>query len=290
MSTDLTNNGARKESTGIQSIEVGVPLLKALCDAGEPMPLSALAARLGMPRSKVHKYLVSFVRTGLVEQKPNNGYYDLGPSALELGLGAMRRLSVMEIAQDALDALREELNVTASMAIWANYGPSLVRWAEAPHVTSHSMRLGTVFPVLTSTFGRVFAAFLNRSLTQPLIEAELANPDSSAAHAGLHTMEDVERLLATVREHRISAVDSIVAPGYECLSAPVFDNSNRIVAAVAVAGRRGQIDISLNSDTAAALLRMADALSRRLGVQDTTLVNGHEHVGRGQEFSGIENK
>ena len=56
----------RGERTGIQSIEVGLPLLVALTDAAGPMTLTDLAGAADMTPSKAHKYLASFVRVGLV--------------------------------------------------------------------------------------------------------------------------------------------------------------------------------------------------------------------------------
>jgi hypothetical protein len=78
---------------GIQSIEVGVPLLRVLADHGAPMMLRDLAKAAGMPAAKAHRYLVSFVRTGLVIQDANqSGRYDLGHFALDLGLASLARL------------------------------------------------------------------------------------------------------------------------------------------------------------------------------------------------------
>jgi DNA-binding IclR family transcriptional regulator len=73
---------------GIQSIEVGAPLLRALVDGGDAMTLTALATRAHMPLSKTHKYLASFVRVGLMTQGAN-ALYKLGPFARELGLAAL---------------------------------------------------------------------------------------------------------------------------------------------------------------------------------------------------------
>ena len=56
------------DKRGIQSIEVGGQLLRALVRSGEPMMLRDLAAAAGMPPAKAHPYLVSFARLGLVEQ------------------------------------------------------------------------------------------------------------------------------------------------------------------------------------------------------------------------------
>src|ERR1700722_14866329 len=147
------------DSIGIKSIEVGLPLLMVLAEAGEPQPLTTLAAATDMPPAKAHKYLTSFVRGGLARQLGVGGRYDLGPAAITLGTTALRRLDVFKLAEDALDNLGDQLATTVSLAVWANHGPTLVRWAETPQLVSVTFRLGTVLPVLTSMHGRVFAAY-----------------------------------------------------------------------------------------------------------------------------------
>ena len=53
---------------GIQSIEVGGQLLRALVHHGRPMALKDLAREADMTPAKAHPYLVSFGRLGLIEQ------------------------------------------------------------------------------------------------------------------------------------------------------------------------------------------------------------------------------
>ena len=87
-----------KKSRGIQSIEVGGELLRALARSGEPMMLRDLAREAGMAPAKAHPYLVSFSRIGLIEQAQTTGRYEIGALALELGLVNLRRLSPVRIA------------------------------------------------------------------------------------------------------------------------------------------------------------------------------------------------
>jgi DNA-binding IclR family transcriptional regulator len=258
---------ATRTGTGIQSVEVGIALLRALVEAKGSLPLTTLAASVGMAPGKAHKYLASYIRGGLVTQKESGGRYDLGPMALELGLAAMRRMDVMEMGQTALDDLRDRLGTTTSMAVWANRGPTIVRWAETPHIMSVTIRIGTVMPLLTSGFGRVFAAFLDRRLTQEAIQAEIADPDGPAARAGLRTLADVDSLLAEFRGHRMSVAENLVDPGRAALSAPVFDHNNRVVAAIAVIGVQGRLDTSWDGKPARELALCVQNLSRRLGAR-----------------------
>lgn len=254
-------------STGIQSIEIGTSLLRALVQAKGSLTLTALAGAAGMPPGKAHKYLASFVRSGLVTQNEAGGRYDLGPFALELGLSAMRRIAVMDIAQAALDDLRDRLGTTISMAVWANHGPTIVRWAETPDLISLTIRIGTVMPLLTSSFGRIFAAYLDRRLTQEIMQTEMADPNGLAASAGLRSLADVEPLLAEFRTRRMAVAENLVAPGRAVLAAPVFDHNSQIVAAIAVIGVQGRLDHAWEGKPARELAIAANKLSQRLGAQ-----------------------
>ncbi len=71
---------------GIQSVEVGGQLLRALAHQGRPMALKDLAREAGMSAAKAHPYLVSFGKLGLIEQDALSGRYGLGPLAMQLGL------------------------------------------------------------------------------------------------------------------------------------------------------------------------------------------------------------
>ena len=249
-----------KSSIGIQSIEVGVPVLAAFRQSPDAMSLTAIAKAANMTSSKAHKYLASFVRAGLVSQDSRSGFYRLGPLALELGLTAIRTLSAVDISEGAMLELRDRIDLSLSMTVWSNQGPTIIRRLETRHTQFVVMRLGTVMPLLTSANGRVFLAYLDRRFTQDLIEAELGDAGGPAAKAGLHTLKDVDELAAQVRADRVSKIDGIIS-GLVGMSAPIFDISNTITAAITVAGVRG-------TDLAAAkphLLATADALSRQLG-------------------------
>lgn len=231
------------------------------------MNLSALAARAGMTPGRAHKYLASLIRSGMVAQGEAGGPYDLGPFAVEIGLAALRRVDVYDMAAPVLDDLRDLLGLTASLAIWANRGPTIVRWAETPDVMSATVRVGTVVPVLTSAIGRIFAAFLDRRMTLEIIEAELADPNGLARRSGLKSMADVEKLLREFRARRMAVAENLVDPGRAVLTAPVFNHEDGMVAALTIVGGAGRLDTSWTGTPARELAAAAAKLSRRLGAR-----------------------
>ena len=111
-----------KQQQGIQSIEIGAQLLRALAANGRSMKLIDLAKKSGMPAAKAHRYLVSFIRMGLVEQDTNTGRYDLGEFSLELGLASLSRIDAVRLADPVLEDLCEEIGETVALSVWGNNG------------------------------------------------------------------------------------------------------------------------------------------------------------------------
>jgi DNA-binding IclR family transcriptional regulator len=250
---------------GIQSIEVGARILQALARAPRPQMLRDLAAAAQMPPAKAHRYLVSFARMGLVEQQAETGLYDLGSFALELGLSALARMEPVTLAAPVLAELRGETGQTVALAVWANHGPTIVRWLGADTPVSASLRTGSVMPLTRSATGQAFLAFLPQETTAPWVKKELAEH----ARQGLApiTREAVEQLVAQIRRRGLARTSEFI-PGISGMAAPVFDHSGALALALVVLGYSKPFDAAGDS-IAAALLRQADKLSARLGAART---------------------
>ncbi|MDK9702610.1 MAG: IclR family transcriptional regulator [Sulfuritalea sp.] len=250
---------------GIQSIEVGVPLLRVLADHGAPMMLRDLAREAGMPAAKAHRYLVSFVRTGLATQDPLSGRYDLGHFALDLGLASLARLDAVRIATPVLDALGEEIGETVALAVWGNMGPTIVRWVDSKRPVTVNLRTGAVMPLLHSAIGLCFVAFSDSPLLQRRIEEELEiNARGEDTRAPI-TRAQLDTLTADAREHGMSRAVGSVIPGINAFCAPVFDHEGKMALAITGLGPAGLFSPNWNSPTAKAIGVAAQGISRQLG-------------------------
>jgi DNA-binding IclR family transcriptional regulator len=250
-----------KGVAGVQSIEVGAALLRELARCDGPTKLTDLATATGMSTSRAHKYLASFIRAGLVRQSQPSGRYGIGPLAAELGFAALRNMDVAELAQDTLEDLRDQLQTVTSLTVWANRGPTIIRRSVHDQSVSLVVQLGGVMSMLGSANGRVFSAFAPKELTAPLIAAELA--ERGAAPAGLRTMAEVNALLDDVRAQGFAT--GTMHKGIVAASAPIFDYSGRIVAALALVALEGVLDLSPDGRPVRALLNSTAELSKRLG-------------------------
>jgi DNA-binding IclR family transcriptional regulator len=246
---------------GIQSIEVGARVLQALSTAGRPLMLRDLAAAAQMPAAKAHRYLVSFSRMGLVEQQSETGLYDLGAYALELGLSALGRLEPVTLAAPALAELGADCGQTVALAVWANHGPTIVRWLGSDAPVSASLRVGAVMPLTRSATGQVFLGFMPTEITGPLLRRELSENARTGLSPDSH--EEAQQLAAQVRRRGYARTNGFI-PGIAGVAAPVFDHSGTLCLALIALGYSRPFDAAIEQ-IAAAVLGKAQQLSKRLG-------------------------
>ncbi len=224
------NDEGVSRSRGVQSVEVSVGLLTALAANGGPMALSELAAAVDMAPAKVHRYLASFVESGMVDHR-HSGTYDLGPRAAEIGVAAIARIDPVNRAADALADLVEETNLTALLSVWGNAGPTVVRWERATTPLVTTLGLGSVLPATSSATGHAFISYLADRLVAPVIAREA--PDK--------TLADFASLRARVRAEGVATADQDFIPGLFALAAPVLSLDAQPVAVVTLIATERQI-------------------------------------------------
>ena len=261
-----------KQRQGIQSIEVGARLLQVLATHGRSMMLKDLAKNAGMPAAKAHRYLVSFMRMGLVEQNSYTGRYDLGGFALELGLASLARLDPVRLATPILDDLSEEIDETVALAMWGNHGATCVRWVEAGGPITVTLRTGVVLPLTTSATGLAFSAFYHSNDLHRQLDSELSTRAKTTGTPISSLTKQLEKQLIDIRGHGISRASGSLTPGINGFSAPVFDHSGNMVAAITSLGTIGHFDMAWDSPLAVSIKTAAAALSKRLGYAHTSEV------------------
>lgn len=254
---------------GIQSVEVGFRLLKVLSASSRAMMLRDIAKGAGMPAAKAHRYMVSFLRAGIVEQDPGSGRYDLGEFALELGLSGLGRLDPVRLSGPILEALCEEIQETVALAVWGTHGATIVRIVDAGGPITITLRPGTTLSLCNSATGRAFVAFSRTPFLRKLLDAELRQISDSTKTAITTIRRQLEKSLTDIRHHGIARATGSLTPGINGFSAPVFDHTGSMVAAITSLGAMGEFDVDWNSPAATAMIDAGKALSTRLGFGGT---------------------
>ena len=245
---------------GIQSVEIAMTVLDALEAAGGPASLTQLAAASGMQPSKIHRYLVSLVRSGLVTQSPRSSLYDFGPALRRLGAESLRRMDEVSLVSEHLPALRDITGYSVNLAVWGDHGPVVVRWDYGTHVLPVTVRTGATMQLLSSSLGRVYLAFLPDSLTDPILREQQADIGS-----GMASPAALQCVKAEVRRAGVAVTSGSVVPGVVSVAAPVFTTAEAVPLAVSIALPARQATAGELDRVTAALLDATRAMSAELG-------------------------
>jgi DNA-binding IclR family transcriptional regulator len=244
---------------GIQSVEIAMRVLLALERGAGPMTLTQIAEGCGMQASKVHRYLVSLGRVGLVSQSPRSGRYDLGPSMRRLGAEALRRMDEVGLSSDYLPALRDRTKHTIALLAWGERGPVAMRWEHGAYPLPIIVRVGSTMPVLTTSAGRVFLSYLPDALTEPIVrEARAADPSSIGD-------QELSKIKAEVRREGFAVTADAMIPGATAVAAPVFATEASLPLVVVVVLPRSHGAPAIVAEACEELLATTKAISAELG-------------------------
>ena len=258
-----TTEGGRDHSSddgrqGIQSVEIAMTVLLTLEEGGGPMSLTQVASASGMQPSKVHRYLVSLSRVGLVAQSPTSGRYDLGPSLRRLGADALRRMDEVGIASDHLPSLRDRTGHAVNLAVWGDNGPVIVRWDYGAYALPITVRVGSTLPLMASSVGRVYLTYLPEILTRPVLRSQ--SPDGSRIDPRV-----IDDITAMVRRDGYATTAGGVIPGIYSVAAPVFTTGDQLPLVVSIALPERLADAALLQSVTATLLETTSAMSADIG-------------------------
>ena len=238
---------------GVQSVVTAMHLLHSLAAIGRPATLSELAAAAGMAPAKAHRYLVSLIEGGMVEQGARAESYKFGPAAISIGIAALRQNDFAALARPRINAIRDRANVSCFAAVFGNKGPTVIQQAEAAQSVSVHVRPGSVLPLARSATGRAFAAWLPEETLAPFLKDE-----------GVAAKE-MEEHLDAVRRTGLAIIRDTLLPGISAVAAPVFDRFDGALLGVFTAlGPSGSIDVAADGPVATTIRAVIEEMGALL--------------------------
>ena len=223
---------------------------------------SEVADLLGLNRTTAYRYCTSLVTAGFLERGGRRGSFVLGGLMLQLGILALGRRAVVELAPAQLSLLSAAAHTTALLSLWGANGPVVTRVEEnAQRTVLITVRVGMQLAADTAQM-KVFLAW---HPDQFAVERVIGHLDAGAR-------AKLEQELEQIRDTGLCIVDEV--DGLIGAAAPVFDEYG-ICATVALIGTDRMADFTAGSAEMAMLKSTAATLSDQVGGND-------RRVGRGR--------
>ena len=113
----LEQNMSEKLAAPATSLVKALDVLLALEQSPEGRGVTDIARALGLPKSAVHRLLVTFQACGFVQQQAQTSRYTLGPVLARLGLCAADLFTPRRVARPYMEALAHEVGETIFLGV-----------------------------------------------------------------------------------------------------------------------------------------------------------------------------
>ncbi len=246
-------------SRGTQTLMRGLDLVEALRD--EPQRVAELARTLGLSRTTTHRLAAALVERGYVAQH-ERGLLTLGPTLLQLGFSAHRRIDIVRVARARMEALSADTGLCVFLGRRDGDHSLHLDRAAGRQRLEVSTRPGDRRPVAQTGIGK--------ALLFDEKDDALARLHGLAARAPA-TDESTARWIADMRANAARGHvihDSAGNDGIRSVAAPIRDVSGGIVAAIGIATAAQYLTDDKVAAIGPEVAATALAISRDIGFAD----------------------
>jgi IclR family pca regulon transcriptional regulator len=155
-----------------RSLEYGIAILESFSGDRQALGIADLADIVGISRSTTHRYAITLVALGYLEQDSKRRYRIAARAASpgSAAIGAIRR---QVPARTALEELRDETGHTVSMAVLDGgrliYVHRLLGHRPGQHEIDRDLGVGATIPVHCTALGKVLLASLSDAERRELL-------------------------------------------------------------------------------------------------------------------------
>ena len=213
----------------VEALARGLDVLTSFDAGHRRMTLSEVASAAGLARPTARRLLLTLEELGFV--RSSAGAFELTPRVMSLGMAYVAAQGLWEIARPHMESLVARTGESSSMAQLDGADIVYVARVSVPKIIALRVDIGTRFPAVQTSQGKVLLAALSRDE----LDAALAQP----SRAGLppyigRPRKQLDDELLEVRARGWAVADEELAPGVRSVAVPVRDAAGAVRAAMNV--------------------------------------------------------
>jgi IclR family pca regulon transcriptional regulator len=241
----------------IEALARGLDVIKSFQPSRPAMTLSEVAAAAELARPTARRVLITLEELGYVRNDGRS--FTLTPRVLELGMSYIQSMGLWELARPHMEALVARTGESTSMAQLDGTDIVYVSRVAVPKIITLSVVVGTRFPALQTSLGKVLLA----ALPDDEVEKVLSQPSRSGVPLRwTPTAKERAAALREVRARGWALTDEQLAPGIRSVAAPVRDGQGHVVSAMNVTVHAHETSLeTLTEEYLPLLLQAAGAVS-----------------------------
>jgi DNA-binding IclR family transcriptional regulator len=198
--------------------------------------IDIVCSQLGYTPASAYRYVRELARVGLLVRLPRG--YALGPRVIELEQHMIRFDPLLAASRDLVDGLVAQTGL--ELLISELYGDTVITILQKSGLDPQGLNFGRGTPMhlFRSATSRVILAYLLPRQMRKLFDS--AQPGELAA-AGA-TWKEFTKSMLQIRKDGYCVSRGELDPGKSGIAAPIFDEKQRILGSITVAGNTERFD------------------------------------------------
>jgi IclR family pca regulon transcriptional regulator len=215
----------------VQGLERGFAVIKAFSADAPSLTIAEVAARTKLTRAVARRYLLTLQKLGYLVH--DGSEFSPTPRLLDLGYTYLATMSVADVAQPFIERITDRLHESSSMAVLDGQECVYIARVQGRKIITTTLVVGSRVPAHATAMGKVLLANLSPSDLDEYFRT------AALKRFTKWTLADEARLrkaLREIREQGWALADQEFVVGLRTIAAPVFDRTNRVKAAINIAG------------------------------------------------------
>jgi IclR family pca regulon transcriptional regulator len=256
----------------LESLLRGLNILSLFTRETPALTLAEITTASGLNKTTVFRILSTLQYAGYLRREPDTKRYRPALKVLQLGFVSIYSLEVRQFARPFLEQLSQRVRETVSLSVLDDLDIVYVDRVRFQRIVGVVLGMGSRLPANCTSMGKAMLAHLPpEELHRRLDEAELRSFTSNS----LVDRKAIETELARVRAQGYATNDEELEMGLRAVAAPIWDNSNRVVAAINISGSTSTISQErMVEELAHAVLNTSAQISQGLGYIQGSAGNG----------------
>jgi DNA-binding IclR family transcriptional regulator len=259
----------------VPGLERGLRILSEFSAREPVLGAPELSKRIGIPRTTTFRLLQTLEALGFLERANGDRHFRLGVAVLRLGFEYLSSLELTDFGTPILERLRDQTGLSTHLLIRDERDVVFVAKAQAldPMFSSVKVHVGTRLPAHATVHGQVLMGDMTLAQLRELYPEPQLERFTDRTPATVEAL--YERIRATA-EQGYAVSEASFERGISVVSAPVRDQSGKVVAALTATVPRSDIGgdeerAPLVAQVCGAALDLSARLNYRPSVDDPTL-------------------
>ena len=238
--------GRRKEDSqsaatmnAVKSVERALAILKTFDEASPFLSAYEIAARVGIPRPSVYRFLKTLCERGFLVEVGDNDLrsFAIGSSLLSLSKVAFGQGELRRVAQPIMQLMADKSGESTYLSVRHGAHAVCIESFDAQAPLRYGGRVGNTYPLYAGS-PKVILAFLDDALRDHLIAGMTLVPITKAT---ITDPGELRRRLSLIRRRGFEISNGEMFPETCAIGAPIFDQNNAAVAVLSIGAPRTRV-------------------------------------------------